>query len=215
LVVFVIPSLEVLFEGRDVNRFTSFVVGVSHFFTRRWAIYLPLLGSLSAGGIYLYSSAWGKRALHRLSLFLPLSKTLVIHSAIARFARTMGSLLQGGVPILQALQIARKVLQNPFLEEVIEEAEARITEGSLLSQELKKSSLIPKLVPRLLAIGEEAGNAAGMLHKIADFYEDELDKTLSRITTLAQPVVLVIMGGLVGLIMLAILLPLTDINAFL
>ena len=106
-------------------------------------------------------------------------------------------------------------MHNPFLENVVELAERKIVEGSLLSKELKKSPLIPLLVPRMLAIGEEGGNAPLMFQKIADLYEEEVEKSVARVTTLAQPVILIIMGGIVGLIMLAVLLPLTDVNAFL
>jgi len=215
LLTFVIPSLQTLFEDRDVNRFTKVVMGFSQFLTHRKLIYLPILGSLIFGGIYTFSSKQGKLWVQRMLLRLPVLKTLIIQTAMARFSRTMGTLLQGGVTIIQALQISRKVMRNPFLEDVIEQAEMRIIEGSLLSKELKKSALIPTLVPRMLAIGEEGGSAPTMFHKIADLYEEEVEKTLSRVTALAQPVILVIMGGVVGLIMLAVLLPLTDVNAFL
>ena len=215
LLTFVIPSLQTLFEDRDVNRFTKVVMGFSNFLTHRKLIYLPVLGSLIFGGIYTFSSKQGKLWIQRQLLRLPVLKTLIIQTAMARFSRTMGTLLQGGVTIIQALQISRKVMRNPFLEDVIEQAELKIVEGSLLSKELKKSTLIPTLVPRMLAIGEEGGTAPIMLHKIADLYEEEVEKTLSRVTALAQPVILIIMGGIVGLIMLAVLLPLTDVNAFL
>lgn len=215
LLTFVIPSLEMLFEDRPVNGFTSFVMGLSRFLTHQWMIYLPVLGGLLSGGLYFVSSHQGRKKLQRLLLSLPLLKTLITQTSMARFSRTMGTLLQGGVTIIQALQISRKVMRNTHLEEVVEKAEWKIVEGSLLSVELKKSPLIPSLVPRMLAIGEEGGNAALMFNKIADLYEDEVEKTLARVTALAQPVILVIMGGIVGLIMLAVLLPLTDINAFL
>lgn len=215
LLTFVIPSLETLFEDRSVNRFTQLVILISHLLTRGWPYYIPLL-ALSAGGMgYMLSSAKGKKKMQRFALHIPLLKTLVIQSAMARFSRTMGTLLQGGVSIIQALQISRKVMRNPFLEQIVENAEGRIIEGSLLSRELKKSALIPALVPRMLAIGEEGGNAPFMFQKIADLYEEEVEKTLTRVTSLAQPVILVLMGGVVGLIMLAVLLPLTDVNAFL
>jgi general secretion pathway protein F len=215
LLTFVIPSLETLFEDRDVNSFTRLVMNISYFLTHQWFVYLPMLTGIIGGIIYLFSSATGKKWVKRQLLRLPLLKTLITQSAMARFCRTMGTLLQGGVSIIQALQIARKVIRNPFLEDVVEKAEGKIIEGSLLSRELKKSPLIPALVPRMLAIGEEGGSASLMFHKIADLYEEEVEKTLTRVTALAQPVVLVIMGGIVGLIMLAVLLPLTDVNAFL
>jgi general secretion pathway protein F len=155
LLTFVIPSLETLFEDRSVNGFTSFVIGMSHFLTRGWPYYLPL-GAAGVAAFYsLFKSRKGKRGFQRQLLRLPLLKTLIIQAAMARFSRTMGTLLQGGVTIIQALQISRKVMHNPFLEEVIEKAEKKIIEGSLLSKELKQSPLIPTLVPRMLAIGEE------------------------------------------------------------
>lgn len=215
LLTFVIPSLETLFEDRPVNRFTSLVMGFSRLLTHQWPIYIPLVALGLASGIYLFISPKGKLWIQWASLRIPLLKTLVIQTAMARFSRTMGTLLQGGVTIISALQISRKTMRNPYLEGVIENAERKIIEGSLLSLELRKSPLIPKLVPRMLAIGEEGGSAALMFNNIADLYEDEIEKTLSRVTALAQPVILVIMGGVVGLIMLAVLLPLTDINAFL
>ncbi len=215
LLTFVIPSLEVLFEDRSVNRFTALVMLISNILVHKWPIYLPAIGAVSAGCFAWIRVSKNKRLLQRQLLRLPLFKTLITQTAIARFSRTMGTLLQGGVSIIQALQISRKVMRNPFLEEVIAQAEAHIVEGSLLSVELKKSALIPTLVPRMLAIGEEGGSAPLMFQRIADLYEEEVDKILTRLTALAQPVVLVIMGAIVGLIMLAVLLPLTDVNAFL
>jgi len=215
LLTFVIPSLETLFEDRDVNRFTKSVMLFSNFLTHKWMYYLPLVIGAIAGAYFGLTSEKGKRWIQRQFLRLPLLKTLITQTAIARFARTMGTLLQGGVTLIQALQISRKVMRNPFFEEVVEEAEGKIIEGSLLSLELKKSPLIPTLVPRMLAIGEEGGNTSSMLQKIADLYEDEVEKSLTRLTALAQPVILVFMGGIVGIIMIAVLLPLTDVSAFL
>jgi len=214
LLLFVIPTLETLFEDRNVNRFTKCVMVVSRFLTMWWMVYLPLLvGGISAL-IYYLTQPKGRRWLGRSLLRLPILSTLLIHAALARFCRTMGTLLQGGVTLLSALQIGRGVMRNPFLEEIVEGAEQKIIEGSLLSIELKKSSLIPSLLPRMLAIGEEGGNTPAMFQKVADLYEGEVDKTLTRVTALAQPVILIIMGGVVGIIMLAVLLPLTDVSAF-
>lgn len=215
LLTFVIPSLETLFEDRNVNRFTKMVMSLSHFLTHQWIFYLPII---IGGATTLYfglKTIKVKRWIQKRFLSIPFLKTLITQTAIARFSRTMGTLLEGGVSLIKALQIARKVMRNPFFEEVIEEAQAKIVEGSLLSVELKKSSLIPTLVPRMLAIGEEGGNTSDMLQKIADIYEEDVEKNLTRLTALAQPVILVIMGGIVGLIMIAVLLPLTDVSAFL
>ncbi len=214
LLTFVIPSIETLFVDRDVNRFTKLIIGVSHFLTRAWPIYIPLgLGSAIALNIGLKTPR-GQMWRHKLCLKLPLIKTLTIQSEIARFTRTMGTLLLGGVSIINALQIARQVMRSPIIAKTIENAEKKVIEGSLLSNELRNSPWFPPLVPRMLAIGEEGGNSAQMLDKIADIYEAEVEKTLTRLTVLAQPVILLIMGGVVGFIMMAVLLPLTDVSAF-
>lgn len=214
LLIFVIPSLDALFEDRVVNTFTQIIIGVSRFLIHQWPIYIPLIGIACGAIFYFFSSLKAKRWLQRQLLRVPLIKTLIVQIAMARFSRTMGTLLQGGVAIIKALQISRKVMHNPHLEEIVEQAERRIIEGSLLSKELKLHPIIPTLVPRMLAIGEEGGNAPLMFGKIADLYEEEVEKMLTRLTSLAQPVILVVMGGIVGLIMLAVLLPLTDVNAF-
>ncbi len=210
----VIPSLESLFEGRDVASFTRVVIGCSHFFTRGWPIYLPLIGGITLLSLSVCRSHRFKRLLQKLWLKIPVIKTVVTQSAVARFSRTMSTLLKEGVPLVEALQIARKTMRNPHLEEVIEQSEKQVVEGSMLSQELKKSSLIPPLVPRMLAIAEEGGDSAKMLGKIADLYEEEVERSLTRAVSLVQPLILLLMGTVVGLIMFAVLLPLSDVSSF-
>ncbi len=212
LLLFVIPSMEMLFEDRMVNRFTYMVIGVSRFLRTQWMFYLPTF-SLLIGGLIFYGRE-KKKALLTALLYIPILGTLMTQLILARFTRTLGTLLQGGVPIIQAMQISRNVMHHPLFEETVEEAEKRMIEGSFLSTELKKSKWIPSLVPRMLAIGEEAGTLGPMLGKIADLYEEEVDKTLTRLMALVQPVVLIVMGGIVGIIMLAVLLPLTDATSF-
>lgn len=214
LLIFVIPSLKTLFEDRDVNRFTKSVMFISDFLVNKWVFYLPMMIGAAASLYFVVNAPEKKRWFQRQFLRLPFLKTLITQTVIARFCRTMGTLLQGGVSLIQALQISRKVMQNPFFEGIVEEAEGKIVEGSLLSKELKKSPLIPTLVVRMLSIGEEGGNTAAMLNKIADLYEEEVEKSLTRLTALAQPIILLIMGGIVGIIMIAVLLPLTDVSAF-
>lgn len=214
LLTFAIPSIETIFQDQKVNGFTKLVMQVSHFLTHYWWLYLP---AFLGGCVFLHlwlKSAAGKAFKYRIALKLPIVKVLSIQTAISRFSRTMGTLLQGGVSIITALQISRQVMKNPLLEEIFEKAEGKIVEGSSLATELRRSNLIPPLVSRMLAIGEESGDIAIMLHKIADLYEDDLEKNLTRATSLAQPLILLVMGGVVGIIMLAVLLPLTDVSAF-
>lgn len=215
LFTFVIPSLETLFVDRNVNRFTQLVIQTSHFLTKKWPIYLPFLAIVGYGGFYLFKKERVRLKWHYLLLKLPLVKTIIIQKEVARFTRAMGTMLAGGVSIIDAMQISRGVMSSPLLQDELKKGELRIVEGSLLSRELKKSEWFPPLVARMLSIGEEGGKMGDMLCKIATLYEDELEKSLTRLTTLAQPVVLIIMGGVVGIIMMAVLLPLTDVTAFL
>jgi len=214
LLGFVVPSIEGIFEGRKLNAFTEFVLGMSHFFREWWIVYLPVIFVTVGAIVYQFYTEKGQERMERLFMSLPLVKTMIVQAAVIRFARTMTTLLQGGLTIIDSLRMARSVMNNHILEKEIEHAEQKIMEGSSLSQELKKSSYIPRIVYRMIAIGEETGNTVAMLHSIADIYERTLDKTLGRLVALAQPVILIVMGGVIGLVMLAILLPLSDIATF-
>lgn len=214
LLGFVVPSIEGIFSDRQLNTFTTVVLGASHFFRDYWWIYLPLCIGLGVWIFFKLRSAKGKAWLERSLMRLPLASTLMIQAAVVRFCRTMATLLKGGLPIIDSLRISRETMGNALLEEEVKQAEARIIEGSSLSRELGKSKLIPPMVSRMLSVGEDTGNIMIMLQKIADMYELELSKTLARIMALAQPVILVFMGLVIGFILMAILLPLADMSSF-
>ncbi len=214
LLGFVLPSLEGIFEDRELNTYTAIVMGLSHFF-RDYALFLfPLLFAAAGYAVYFLKQEKGRLFREQWSLKLPLVKTLTLQAAIARFSRTMATLQEGGLTIVDALQLGRGVMKNHILEEIMEKAEARIHEGSNLSSELKLHPIIPKFVSRMLAVGEETGNTAAMWQQIAELYEAEVEKTVARLMALAQPVILVIMGLVIGSVLLAILIPLTDISSF-
>lgn len=214
LLGFVVPSIEGIFADRQLNGFTEFILGVSRGFRSYWWIILPLAVGLIMYIVYFIRSPQGKIWMQRHMLKVPLIRTLIIQTCVARFSRTMGTLQQGGLPIIDSLRISREVMGNVVLEEEIKKAEGKIIEGSSLSTELMHSRNMPPLVPRMLAVGEESGNAIIMFNKIADMYESEIEKSLDRLMALAQPVILIIMGSIIGVVLLAILLPLTDVSSF-
>lgn len=214
LLGFVVPSIEGIFEGRQLNGFTQLVLNISHIFRDFWWIYLPIVVGLLAFFIYFFRSESGRIWRQKHFLKLPLVRSLMLQAAIARFCRTMGTLQQGGVTMIDSLRIAREVMGNIVLEEEMSNAEEKIIEGSSLSAELLKSKWLPPMVPRMLAVGEDAGSTTLMFNKIADMYEDEVEKTLDRLMALAQPVILILMGTIIGMVLLAILLPLTDVSSF-
>lgn len=214
LLGFVVPSIEGIFSDRELNGFTELVLSASRFFRDYWWFYIPVA---VGGGAYIFiklKSPKGRLWVERNSLKVPVIKTLVIQTAMARFCRTMGTLQQGGLTMIDSLRISREVMNNAVLEEDIKKAESRIIEGSSLSAELSLSPLIPLMVTRMLSVGEESGNTAIMLNKIAEMYEEELEKTLERAMALAQPIILIGMGTVIGIVLMAILLPLTDISSF-
>lgn len=214
LLGFVVPSLEGIFADRKLNAFTNGVLGLSHIFRDYWWLYIPVIAGSVTWGIWKVKSPAGGLWLERTFLKLPLFKTLVVQTAVARFCRTMGTLLQGGLSMIDALRISRGIMKNVVLENELKVAEGKIIEGHSLSHELGKSDYFPQLVSRMLSVGEESGTTVVMLNRIADMYEQELEKTLDRVMALAQPIILIIMGIIIGTVLLAIMLPLTDVSSF-
>lgn len=214
LLGFVVPSLEGIFADRKLNAFTNAVLAFSHIFREYWWIYFPLVILIIGWLVWKIKTPQGKLWIEKSLLKLPLIKTLVIQTAVARFCRTMGTLLQGGLSMIDSLRISRKIMRNVILENEIQAAEGKIVEGHSLSQQLKRSPYFPQLVARMLAVGEESGTTVVMLNRIADMYEGEIEKTLDRVMAMAQPVILIVMGIVIGTVLLAILLPLTDVSSF-
>lgn len=214
LIGFVVPSIEGIFEGRELNGLTYMVIGTSHFMQSWWWVVLPSIAASIGLLIYQLNTASGRLWRQKMALRLPLLKTLTTQAAVARFSRTMGTLQEGGVPIIESLRIGRAVMNNCVLEEEIHRTERRVIEGSPLSKELSCAPHIPKLVAKMVAVGEETGHLGSMLHRVADMYEAELEKNLDRLMALSQPAILLFMGALIGLILMAVFLPLTDIQSF-
>jgi general secretion pathway protein F/type IV pilus assembly protein PilC len=215
LLVFVVPSMQALFEGRPLHPLTALVLMAS-----QWVCaYGNLLVCFAVGlGVTLFfcskKPSYGA-FLQRALLKFPFFKTVIIQAALIRFCRSMAVLLNGGVPMLSALSLSCKVMKNLLLEKVVQEATQKIAEGGKLSQQFKKSSLIPTLLVRMLAIAEETGKMAPMLQNVAEIYDEELEKNLEQMTTLLQPLLLLTLGLIVGGIVLSIMLPLTDVSSFL
>jgi general secretion pathway protein F len=209
----VVPSIEGVFEGRQLNSYTMLVLSLSHLFREWW--WLLLIAACGIGfGIYSYlSKPAGKLQLQKWLMKLPLIHKVMVQAALIRFSRTLSTLSESGLNLVEGLKLAGQVMQNPLMEEEIVRAEKRIIEGGRLQDELKKSRYLPKMAVRMIAIGEESGHLGEMLGKVADMYEDDLEKTIDRTMSLIQPAILVIMGAIIGLVLMAILLPMTDISS--
>lgn len=210
LMGFVVPSIESMFEGKKLNGFTAMVLATSHFLRSYWWLYAPALFLGIGLLVYQLRRPKGKLWWQRTKLRLPFIRRLTIETATARFSRTLGTLLEGGLPLIDALRISRETMGNIVLEQDLKRAEEKIIAGSTLSTELIKTGMLPSMAARMLSAGEASGTSVLMLNKIADMYEYELEKTLTRLVTLAQPAILIFMGGLIGVVMMAILIPMSQ-----
>jgi len=214
LLFYVVPSLQELFEGRDLHPFTKIVFAVSQFACNSkssLAILFILLASSCL--IALFSPRW-KRKIREWSMQVPKAKALFAKIAFVRFSRALATLLEGGLPLVHALKQARMVMRHPLLENVVEEAEKKILQGQSLSTPFRNHPLIPALVSRMMGIAEEGGKLPFMMKQIAQIYEEELEKTMTHFASVAQPVLLLILGAIIGFVSLSVLLPLTDVGHF-
>jgi type IV pilus assembly protein PilC len=211
LMTFVIPAFEGMFAefgAKDaLPALTKMVIALSKGFVG----YLPLiiLGSIGAvvGGTYFYRNPRGKKIVHKAMLKLPIIGSVLQKIAVARFTRTLGTLLASGVPILDALDIVAKTAGNVVIEEGLMYARARISEGKNMAEPLAEIKVFPGMVVQMVAVGEQTGALDTMLNKIADFYEEEVDVAVSSLTSLLEPILMVVVGAVVGVVLVSMYLP--------
>ena len=144
-------------------------------------------------------------------LKIPVLGTLIRRRSIARFARTLGTMLKSGVPILDGLDIVAKTAGNMVIEEALYDVKAAISEGKTIAEPLSESEVFPGMVVQMIAVGEETGAMESMLSKIADFYDDEVDAAVEALTAMLEPAMMVVLGGTVGGLLVAMYLPIFKI----
>lgn len=186
---------------------TQILLAISAVFTRFWYLFVLLaIGLVYWARLYLRSSQ-GRSQLDRLKFNIPLFSGLLKKLYMARFARTMGSLVASGVPILQALSIASKSMNNIHLEAAIKEVAGKVKAGTTMSQPLTQHPLFLPLLGQMLAVGEQTGTIGESLEKVATYYEDEVDEAVKNISTLIEPATMIVLGGMVAFLIASVLLP--------
>lgn len=213
ILFFVVPSLKDLFEGRSLNTITYIVIGLSDFLRSNIQLLVCFFVFGVVGLFFFFRRPRVKVVLHRFFLSLPLIKTIALDASLMRFCDTFSVLLLGGIPLLESLKISKTVIRNGVIENIIEKVSKKISEGSKLSVELSQHPIIPSLIVRALATAEEAGGMPNILNNVAKIYEDDLEKNFAQITTFLQPILLIVLGGIIALVILSILLPLTDLSS--
>ncbi|MBX3158716.1 MAG: type II secretion system inner membrane protein GspF [Deltaproteobacteria bacterium] len=215
LMIKVIPEITKTFSqaGKTLPINTRFLIGVSGFIGRNW-IFLAL-GIAAAIALFVNwkASAGGKPIWHRFVLGLPAIGPLVRTINVARFSRTLGTMLASGVPMLRAMDAARQTMGNVILQKVVEDAKKAVTEGESLAVTLRKSGQFPPTMLHMVAVGEKAGQLEQMLERVADTYEAEIDTKLSRFISLLEPLMLLGMGIAVAFIVISILQPIMDLGS--
>ncbi len=214
LLFYVVPSLQELFEGRTLHPMTNIVFAVSTFVCHsKLLLSFSILGFILLIFTFSLVPTWRTKA-YCLTLRMPGLRHVFSKVALIRFFRATSTLLSGGVPIVTAFGEARRVVGHPILEGVIEKAEHAMTHGEQIHTPFVGHPLIPPLVPRMLGIAEKGGNLDGMMRQIAEIYEEDLERALAHFATVAQPVLLMFLGVIVGCVLLSVLLPLTDVSSF-
>lgn len=209
LMIFVIPSFATLFAGagQELPAPTQLVMTISDFFRTKW--YYLLGGVIGIGIIFkrIYATKKGKTEIDRLALRLPVVGILIRKVAVAKFTRTLGTLISGGVPLIEALDITARVAGNKIIEGAILRTIQFIKEGETIAAPLSREGVFPPMVIQMIDVGESSGSLDSMLAKIADFYEEEVDTAVSALTSLLEPILMVFLGAVVGFIVVAMYLP--------
>ncbi len=215
LLIFVIPTFAELFEdfGAALPLPTQMVINLSNFVVDN---VLLIFGSVAALGFLFFrfqKTQRGKEVLHPIALKLPIFGNIINKVALARFTRTLGTMLSSGVPVLEALTICAKTSGNQVVERDVLRARTAISEGKSMSEPLSESGVFTPMVVQMIKVGEATGALDSMLQKIADFYEDEVDNAVAAMKQLIEPVMILVLGVLVGGLVIAMYLPIFKMGA--
>ena len=215
LMVFVIPKFKEIFtellQGKSLPVLTDMVISASTFVAQKWYIGLAIIAVIVVAFKTFGKTRAGQQFFDRLKLRMPVFGTLVRKTAISNFARTLGTLLTGGVPILQALNIVREVTNNAVLSKAVAQVHDSVKEGETIVTPLEASGVFPSMVVSMIQVGEETGALPEMLMKIAENYDDEVDTAVEALTSVIEPIMIIFLALIVGTIVIAMFLPLVSI----
>ncbi|MFQ5735257.1 MAG: type II secretion system F family protein [Thermodesulfobacteriota bacterium] len=213
LLIWVVPVFEDMFEGfgQALPAPTQIVVNLSNALKNYWYL---IIGGMVGIGVAInraYKTQKGRKVIDKFILKVPVFGDLIKKTAVARFTRTLGTMLSSGVPILEALEIVSKTSGNVVIEESIMKARTSLSQGKTLADPLIETKVFPGMVTQMIAVGESTGALDAMLTKIADFYEDEVDAAVDALTSLIEPLLMAFLGVVVGGLVIALYLPIFQI----
>jgi type IV pilus assembly protein PilC len=216
LLIFVIPEFEKLFQGfgADLPAFTRMVIGVSKFVQDQGWLILIAIGAAVWGFLYTHKRYRGMRQfLDRVILKVPVIGPIMTKSAIARYARTLSTTFAAGVPLVEALESVAGACGNIVYEDAVMRMRDEVATGQRLQRAMENTQLFPNMVNQMIAVGEESGSLDDMSSKVADFYEEEVDNAVDSMSSLLEPLIMAILGVLVGGLVIAMYLPIFKMGA--
>ena len=211
LVAFLIPVFEEVFAdfNGELPFITKLSVGMSKALRGQWYLIIGGTVALVIGIRKWKKSSWGRWQWDKIRLKIPAKIGDVIHKiALARWSRTFSGLVHAGVPLLQAIDITAKTAGNSHMEKAMDDVKLSVQRGGSIAEPLRQSKMFPTMVAHMVGVGEETGNLDGMLAKVADFYEDEVAAVIKALTSILEPVMIMLVGGIVGFIVISMYLPL-------
>lgn len=207
--IVVIPQFAEMFAdmGSELPAITKAVMAFSNFLMTKWYLLLLIVAVAAFAFISFGKTETGQVVYGMITMKAPIFGKLTVKSASASFARTLSTLMGAGISLSEALDITSRSMKNIHFKRALQEAKKEVEQGTNLSEPLRKCGLFPMMIPQMVKIGEETGNIDGMLLKTADYYEDEVEITTGSLTTLMEPLIIVVLGVIVGVLVLAMYMP--------
>ena len=215
LMIFIVPNFQKIFddllEGAPLPDITLFVIGISNTLVSHWYYYVGGIFAVIVFFKVIVKFPAGKWGMDWVKYNMPLFGPIIAKTAISRFSRTLGTLMSSGVPVLSALNIVKETSGNEVVASALQKVHDAVKEGEGIGKPLGETEIFPAMVISMVEVGEEAGKLPEMLDKIADTYEEEVDNAVSALTSMIEPLMIVLLAGIVGTIVIALFLPLTKI----
>lgn len=213
MIVFVLPTFISMFEGSgtELPGATQLLINLSNSMRSKWYVYLGVVAAVVLGVKAFTSSERGRRTFDFIKLKLPVISTTTVKVVTSRFTRTLSTLISSGIPLLRSMEVVSKVVDNSVVEQRIKDSIEDIRRGIPLSRAVKEVGLFPPMVDSMIRIGEESGALDDILLKTADFYDEEVEVALTRMTTLIEPIMIVFMALIIGFIVIAMYMPMFEV----
>lgn len=211
---FVVPKFALMFSemGQALPMPTQVMMNISAVFENYWWLLLGGIGALVAGPKFWGQTETGRWALDHFKLKLPVIGTFITQIAMARLCRTLGTLLDSGVNLIAALEASSGVAGNVVIAQGVTDSLKDIREGKKVGQTFAATGLFPDLVTEMIALGEESGQVGTMMLKVAEVYERQTDELVKALTSILEPIMILFMGGIIGMVVVAMLMPIFSMN---